>query len=94
MFRQINKKIDVDTFKLYGDKQRDFIAIDESLSFYEEFRVTKYELDALIKAGFTMIANSNYLENIDFNFGEFLTKLQFLCELLSLRISRKSLLHW
>lgn len=44
MFKQINKKIDVDTFKLYGEKQRDFVAIDESLSFYEEFRVSRHNI--------------------------------------------------
>lgn len=63
MFKQVNKDltIDIDLFKLYKTKQRDLIVIDEGLSFYEEFRVSQYECEALYELFIIMGMNSSVI---------------------------------
>ncbi|WNZ00176.1 hypothetical protein SUSP_002593 [Sulfurospirillum sp. 'SP'] len=47
MFKKLNQKVDVDTYKLYKGKQRDLVVIDEKLSMYEQYKVTYNDLDIL-----------------------------------------------
>lgn len=48
MFRRVNKFDDTDYFSTYEDKPRDFVSIDEKLSFYEQYRLNYSQLDTLI----------------------------------------------
>lgn len=48
MFQRVNGFEDVETFSNYGNKPRDFVAIDEKLSFYERYELGYKELDKLI----------------------------------------------
>jgi hypothetical protein len=48
MFRRVNKFDDTDYFSTYVDKPRDFVAIDEKLSFYDQYKLNYSQLDNLI----------------------------------------------
>ena len=48
MFRRVNRFDDTDYFGTYNDKPRDFVSIDEKLSFYEQYRLNYSQLDNLI----------------------------------------------
>lgn len=44
MFKKVNQNVNLDLYKLYNDKQRDLIVIDERISFFEKYIVSKEEL--------------------------------------------------
>jgi hypothetical protein len=48
MFRRVNKFDDTDYFSTYEDKPRDFVTIDEKLSFYDQYKLNYSQLDNLI----------------------------------------------
>lgn len=48
MFRLVNGFDNVDYFGTYEERPRDFVAIDEKLSFYEQFKLDYKDLDQLI----------------------------------------------
>ncbi|RXJ78735.1 hypothetical protein CRV03_01520 [Arcobacter sp. F155] len=76
MFQLINQKVDIDTFKLYKNKKRDLIAIDEKLSFYEQHNFSKYDLIYLKETFSKIILKSKTLENITYNPLKFFLQLE------------------
>lgn len=64
MFRRVNKFDDTDYFSTYGDKPRDFVSIDEKLSFYDQYRLSYSQLDNLIANVEDAIEQSKELSQI------------------------------
>jgi len=48
MFQRVNRFDDIDYFGNYKNKPRDFVSIDEKLSFYDQYRLNYSQLDKLI----------------------------------------------
>lgn len=63
MFRRVNGFEDIDYFGKYKDKPRDFVSIDEKLSFYDQYRLNYGQLDKLISNVEEAIEQSNELGN-------------------------------
>lgn len=65
MFRRVHGFDNIDYFGKYEESPRDFVAIDEKLSFYEQFRLDYKELDQLINNVEAAIHESNQLGELD-----------------------------
>ena len=65
MFRRVNGLDKVDYFREYNEKPRNFIAIDEKLSFYEQFRLNYKEIDRIIDNVESAVEESEKLGGID-----------------------------
>ena len=65
MFRRVNGFDDVDCFRNYQERPRDFVAIDEKLSFCEQFILDYRQLDKLINNIEEAIQESSQLGAID-----------------------------
>jgi hypothetical protein len=80
MFKLLNQdkflsgRITIDDFRLYKNKQRDLVVIDERIHLFDKYEITKKELDYLV-LGFYQMASSLGFMNIK-NLGEDLVKLQ------------------
>ncbi len=48
MFQLVNQSVNIDFYRLYQEKQRDLVVIDEKLSFYEQYKVTYKQIDKLV----------------------------------------------
>ncbi len=64
MFRRVNRFDDTDYFGTYNDKPRDFVSIDEKLSFYDQYRLNYSQLDNLITNVEEAIEQSKELSQI------------------------------
>ncbi len=64
MFRRVNGFTDVKHFSMYKKKRRDFISIDEKLSFHQTFQMSYRELEQLIDNVDSAINQVAQLDNV------------------------------
>lgn len=64
MFRRVNGFTDVKHFSMYKKKRRDFISIDEKLSFHQTFQMSFRELEQLIDNVDSAINQVAQLDNV------------------------------
>ena len=64
MFRRVNGFDNIDYFGTYQEKPRDFISIDEKLSFYEHYKLGYKELDQLISNVEEALEQSKQLDEL------------------------------
>ena len=65
MFQRVNGFEDIESFSNYNGKPRDFVAIDEKLSFYDRYDIGYKELDKLISNVEEALEQSKTLSELD-----------------------------
>lgn len=74
MFQNINKSDSLNAFKLYMNKQRDLIVIDEKLNFYEKKEVSIKQIDMLYDT------LSSFINNLNLDEQEYLSVILLILE--------------
>lgn len=77
MFKNVNQSESIDIYKLYKDKQRDLVVIDERLNLYDTVKVSRKELESVLSILL------KYVSDLELDKEESLGVLELILEILN-----------